>query len=464
MKFLLTLLLLIPVITASDEHKSKETHEDAEGGKKVQALKEAVKGNTEFAFNLFKHLASVSSQGKDSPPKNIVFSPFSISSAFSMLLLGAQSKTHQEILEGLSLNNTNSTESELHQAYSTLLHLLNEPKSSLQVDISNTLFVQQTLTLLKSFEDDLKNLYHAEIRKTNFNDPQEARKEVNEYVKNKTEGKIKELIKEFPADTKLALVNYVMFKGECQDPFNAAFTSTQKFKVDKNTTVDVPMVRRTGQYNIYRDTKLPCTVVELPYKDNASMIIAMADPGKIHEVEQGLSAETIQRWRTSWSKTTIELSVPKFIITSKINLVDELPKVGIRTPFTDEANFSGITPDIRPKVGSKPTALNWIAPKSLGKQSGTGHSNTQGGYLHRDRRSSRDGLQHRLYRSIQSGGIQAVHQAVIRVDEGGTEAAAATAVETARPPTEIIINEPPIFVILQGSILFMGKITNPTEK
>lgn len=214
MKFLLTLLLLIPVITASDEHKSKETHEDAEGGKKAQALKEAVKGNTEFAFNLFKHLASVSSQGKDSPPKNIVFSPFSISSAFSMLLLGAQSKTHQEILEGLSLNNTNSTESELHQAYSTLLHLLNEPKSSLQVDISNTLFVQQTLTLLKSFEDDLKNLYHAEIRKTNFNDPQEARKEVNEYVKNKTEGKIKELIKEFPADTKLALVNYVMFKGK----------------------------------------------------------------------------------------------------------------------------------------------------------------------------------------------------------------------------------------------------------
>ncbi|XP_073466407.1 serine protease inhibitor A6-like [Aquarana catesbeiana] len=417
MKFLLILLLLIPVITASDEHKSKskESHEDTEGGKKAQALKEAVKGNTEFAFNFFKHLASVSSQGKNSPPKNIVLSPFSISSAFSMLLLGAQSKTHQEILEGLSLNIKNSTESELHQAYSTLLHLLNEPKSSLQVDIGNALFVQQTLTLLKCFEDDLKNLYHAEIRKTNFNDPQEATKEVNEYVKNKTEGKIKELVKEFPADTKLALVNYVLFKGKWQETFNAAFTSTRKFKVDKNTTVDVPMMRRTGQYNIYRDTKLPCTVVELPYKDNASMIIAMANPGKIHVVEQGLSAETIQRWRTSWRKTTIELSVPKFNITSKINLKDELPKVGIRTPFTDEANFSGITHNLKLKVGS------------------------------------------------------AVHQAVINVDEEGTVAAAATAVGIAvlSLPQSISIDGPFVFFIIEkktNSILFMGTVINPTEK
>ncbi|XP_040190818.1 serine protease inhibitor A6-like [Rana temporaria] len=214
MKFLLVSLLLIPVITSSDDHKPEESHEGAEGGKNAQALNETVKGNTEFAFDFFKHLTSMSSRCKDSPPKNIVLSPFSISCALSMLLLGAQSKTHQEILEGLSLSNTNLPESEIHQAYSTLLHLLNKPKSSLQVDIGNALFVEQTLTLLKSFEDDLKNFYHAEIRKTNFKDPQEAKKEVNEYVKNKTEGKIEELIKEFPADTRLALINYVLFKGK----------------------------------------------------------------------------------------------------------------------------------------------------------------------------------------------------------------------------------------------------------
>lgn len=94
-----------------------------------------------------------------------------------------------------------------------------------------------------------------------------------------------------------------MLLGEWQNTFNAALTTTGKFNVDKNTMVDVPMMYRTGQYNNYRDTELPCTVVELPYKDKASMIIAMAEPGKIHEVEQGLSAETIQRWRTSWSKS-----------------------------------------------------------------------------------------------------------------------------------------------------------------
>ncbi|XP_040188966.1 serine protease inhibitor A6-like isoform X1 [Rana temporaria] len=407
MKFLLVSLLLIPVITSSDDHKPEESHEGAEG----------VKGNTEFAFDFFKHLTSMSSRCKDSPPKNIVLSPFSISSALSMLLLGAQSKTHQEILEGLSLNNTNLPESEIHRAYSTLLHLLNEPKSSLQVDIGNALFVEQTLTLLKSFEDDLKNFYHAEIRKTNFNDPQEAKKEVNEYVKDKTEGKIEELIEEFSADTRLALINYVLFKGEWQYTFRISFTS--KFKVDKNTTVDVQMMLRTGRYNIFRDTELPCTVVELPYKDDASMIIAMAEPGKIREVERGMSSEAVQRWRTSWRETLIDLYVPKFKITSKIDLVDELSKVGIVTPFTDAADFSGIIPDFRLKVGS------------------------------------------------------AVHQAVINVDKEGTVAAAATGVGLCGAalntplPLPIVIDKPFVFFIIEqktDSLLFMGTVANPTEE
>ncbi|XP_040188979.1 alpha-1-antitrypsin homolog [Rana temporaria] len=175
------------------------------------------------------------------------------------------------------------------------------------------------------------------------------------------------------------------------------------------------MMRRTGRYNNWRDTDLPCTVVELPYKDDASMIIAMAEPGKIHELERGMSAETVQRWRTSWRKTTIELFVPKFNITSKINLVDELPKVGIRTPFTDDADFCGITPDLRLKVKT------------------------------------------------------AVHQAVINVDEKGTVAAAATGIgmiAMSLTPS-IHINNPFVFLIVEKKtniVLFMGTVINPTEE
>nr|DBA14534.1 TPA: hypothetical protein GDO54_005489 [Pyxicephalus adspersus] len=283
MKFLLALLLIIPIIAASDEHKS-ESHEDTKGEKeqkKAQVLRETVKGNTEFAINFFKHVTS--SQSKDSHAENVVISPLSISSAFSMLSLGARTETHQEIWEGLRLNNTHCKEKDFHRAYSSLLQALNEPKSSLQVNIGNAVFVQDTLALRKSFEDDIQHHYHAEIKKTNFINSQEAKKEINEYVKNKTEGKIEELFEELSAQSKMVTVNYVLFRGEWQIPFHPSGTRTGKFFLDSNTTVDVQMMNHLGLYNSYHDTQLPCTVVELPYKDNASMIIAVAEPGKIHE-------------------------------------------------------------------------------------------------------------------------------------------------------------------------------------
>ncbi|XP_072283566.1 serine protease inhibitor A6-like [Pyxicephalus adspersus] len=416
MRFLLVLLLIIPIITASGEHKS-ESHEDTKGGKKLkkaQALRETVKGNTKFAINFFKHVTSVSSQSKDSHAKNVVVSPIGISSAFSMLLLGTRTKTHQEIWEGLSLNNTHCKEKDVHRAYSSLLQALNEPKSSLQVDIGNAVFVQDTLALLKSFEDDVQHYYHAEIKKTNFINSQEAKKEINEYVKNKTEGKIEKLIKELSANAKMVLINYVRFKGEWQNPFHPRSTSVKKFFLDSNTTVDVQMMERTGRYNTYQDTQLPCTVVELPYKDNASMIIAIAEPGKIHEVEQGLSTETIQRWKTSFRNGMIRLSLPKFFISSTVKLEDALPELGIRTAFTDAADFSGITHDVAFKVG------------------------------------------------------KAVHKAVLNVDEKGTVASAATGLEliplAAYP--RIVANHPFFTIIYDkttNTILFIGTITNPIE-
>ncbi|KAM5129331.1 serine protease inhibitor A6-like [Mantella aurantiaca] len=400
---------------ASDEHRSEQSHEEGKDLKKAEALRETVKGNTEFAINFFKHVTSVSSNDKNSPPKNVVLSPISISSAFSMLSLGARSKTHQEIWEGLSLNNTHCKEEEVHQANSNLLQVVNEPKRGLQVNIGNAIFLDNKVTLLKSFEDDAQHHYHAEIMQVDFLQSTEVENKINEYVKNKTEGKIEKLIEGLSEDSKMVLVNYVLFKGEWQRSFLSKFTRAGKFFVDANTTVDVQMMQTAGVYNNYYDNTLPCKVIELPYKVNASMIIVIAKPGKIHEVEQGLSAETIQRWRTLFMPRFVHLLLPKYSISSTIDLRKELYAFGIKTAFTGSANFSGITHDFALKVE------------------------------------------------------KAVHKAVIEVDEKGTVAAAATAVVVAplsRSPT-IIVNNPFITIIFEkntNSILFMATVMNPAEK
>ncbi|XP_072283636.1 serine protease inhibitor A6-like [Pyxicephalus adspersus] len=395
MKLLIILVVLIPIITVSDSQ---------------EALEETVKGNNEFAIKFFKHVTSVSSQGK---AKNIVASPISLSSILSMLTLGAQSTTKEEIWKALSLDNNEETE--VHQAFSSLLQELNKPRSSLQLNIDNAIFVEKTITLLKRFEDDVQRYYYADVRKTDFNNSEEATKEINEYVKNKTEGKIEEIIDKVSEDAKMVLLNSVLFRGEWVNPFHPNKTKVGKFFLDSNTTVDVQMMNRIGQYNTYHDTQLPCTVVELPYKDNASMIIAVAEPGKIHEVEQGLCNETIQRWKTSFTSSNIKLVVPKLSISSTLNLREVLPELGINEAFTYSANFSGITRDIPLKVG------------------------------------------------------QAVHKAVLKVDEKGTEAAAVTAVEMVPVMIypSIQVDTPFVLIISehhQNSILFMATVMDPTEQ
>ncbi|KAM5129309.1 serine protease inhibitor A3L-like [Mantella aurantiaca] len=414
MKLLLILLLLIPVLIASDEHKSEQSHEEGKDLKKAQDLREIVKGNTEFAINYFKHVTSVSSKDQNSPPKNVVFSPVSISSVFLMLSLGARTKTHQEIWDGLSLKNTHCKKEEVHQAYSNLLQVLNEPKSSLQVNIGNAIFLDNKVTLLKSFKDDAQRHYHAEIMQDDFLQSKEVENKINEYVKNKTEGKIEKLFDGLSEDSKMVLVNYVLFKGEWQNTFKSS-ARARHFFVDQNTTVDVQMMHRRGVYKAYDDTKLPCTVVELPYKDNASMIIAIANPGKIHEVEQGLSAETIQRWRTLSKPRHVDLAVPKYSISSTIDLGKDLYEFGIRTAFSGSADFSGITHDVTLKVG------------------------------------------------------EAVHKAVLDVDEKGTVAAAASGVAIFRLSSvpSISVNRPFISIISEhntNSILFMATVMNPAKK
>lgn len=212
MKFLLVLLLLLPVIMALDGHQSKERHE--EGEKVTEAQRETVEANTIFAVGFFKHMTSKSSQCKDSPPKNLVMSPLSISSAFSMVLSGARGKTHQEIREGLSLNHTHCKDEDLHKAFSNLLQKLNQPKSSLQLDVGNAIFMDDKVQVLKSFEDGVQKDYRADVKKEDFSDKKEVENKINEYVKEKTKGRIEEVVKVLSEDAKMVMLNYVYFKGK----------------------------------------------------------------------------------------------------------------------------------------------------------------------------------------------------------------------------------------------------------
>ena len=167
--------------------------------------------NTDFAFSLYKQLAL------KNPSKNVIFSPLSISMALAFLSLGARGSTLTEILEGLKFNLTETPETEIHRGLQHLLQMLNRPSNELQLSVGNAMFVQEQLKLLDKFREDALALYTSEAFSTNFKDPEAAKSLINDYVKNKTQGKIVDLFMDLDPLTKVILVNYIYFKGRCPD-------------------------------------------------------------------------------------------------------------------------------------------------------------------------------------------------------------------------------------------------------
>uniref|UniRef100_A0A8D1CPR0 Serpin domain-containing protein n=1 Tax=Sus scrofa TaxID=9823 RepID=A0A8D1CPR0_PIG len=368
-----------------------------------------VSSNTDFAFSLYKQLALTN------PHENVIFSPLSVSMALAFLSLGARGPTLTELLEGLKFNLTKTPEAEIHQGFQHLLSTLDRSSNLLQLRLGNAMFIDEQLELLDKFVQDAHELYHSEAFSTNFQDLEAARRLINDYVKNKTEGKIVDLFKKLDPLTKVVLVNYIYFKAKWKTPFNPNLTTEADFHVSKNRTVRVPMMGiRALTVPYFRDEELACTVVELPYTSNDSALFILPDDGRMAAEEAKLLPETLRRWRDFLQpRWIVELYLPKFSISSDYRLHEILPQLGINEIFGDNANLSGITNTKHLKVS------------------------------------------------------QVVHSAVLDVNEEGTEAAAATGIDINVRSLERIalhFNRPFLFVIISKdiqSVIFLGKVTKP---
>lgn len=188
--------------------KNHEVESQAQAQKGRMAAQQLSRRNIDFGFKLYKNLASTS------PSKNILFSPMSISTAFSMLCLGAQNSTLAEIEQGLNFRNM--PVEELHEGFHYLIQSLNQDNQDLQVNLKTSLFIDQRLRPEKRFLTNAKNLYNANSIPTNFQNKDNARKKINDYVSQNTQGRINNLIKNIDPGTVMLLVNCILFRGKAR--------------------------------------------------------------------------------------------------------------------------------------------------------------------------------------------------------------------------------------------------------
>ncbi|KAG8549231.1 hypothetical protein GDO81_022016 [Engystomops pustulosus] len=378
------------------ENTSKENHHQNES---LPSHKIA-KYNCKFAFDLYRQVAL------DHPSENIVFSPVSISTAFAFLSLGAKAQTYKQIIEALSFNTSEISEQEIHEGFGHLLHLLNDVDRELQLSGGNALFISKEHKILQTFLEEAKTRYHSEAFSTDFKNTEEAKKQINSYVENNTQGKIADLLDSVDQDAVFVLINYIYFQAKWENQFNSEWT--KEGDCNENTTMKASFMSRTGMYNVaFNDD---ATVISIPYKGDANALFILPNEGKLSEVENNFNIEKIKTWKKSMHKRMVNSVIPKFSISSTINLKETLSRMGLLDLFLNTADLSGVIGEADSKIST------------------------------------------------------AIHKAAINVNEKRTEAAAGKALEiipTMHPP-QITIDRPFLILILnQNHVLFSGRIVAP---
>ncbi|KFO86485.1 Serpin B6 [Buceros rhinoceros silvestris] len=299
--------------------------------------------NTSFALDLLRKLCENKSR------QNLFFSPFSISSALAMILLGSGGNTKAQIAKVLHLNKAEDA----HNEYQSLLSEINNPNTEYILRTANRLYGEKTFEFVSSFIESSEKLYHAGLEQTDFmNAWEDSRKQINAWVEERTEGKIQNLLAEglLDSQTSLVLVNAIYFKGNWEKQFNKERTREMPFQINEKETKPVQMMIKKDTFNMTYIGDIETKILELPYVGNElSMIILLPDAIQdgstgLQRLERELTYEKLMDWINPemMDSTEVRVSLPRFKLEEDYDLKPLLSSLGMSDAF-DMADFSGIS-------------------------------------------------------------------------------------------------------------------------
>ena len=367
---------------------------------------EIIQADQQFAFELFREVNGLSEED------NLMISPLSVSYALGMTYNGSAGDTREAFRQVLHFGEL--TDQEVNESYKDLMGQLVTLDENVEFSIANSIWYRLGYQVLEAFINTNREYFDAAVEELDFSDPG-AVDIINNWIEDKTNGKIRDMLDYIPADAYMYLINAIYFNATWKYRFDEEDTFDDDFNLEGGGTHHTDFMQVEGGFNYTSQDNFKA--VELPYGDSAfSMVILLPDEGvSTSDLVEEMNADQWDSWFESSYMANLQIQLPKFKYGFKALLNDPLINLGLGVGFTDNADFSNITPGLD------------------------------------------------LYIS------RVIHQTFIDVQEKGTEAAAATIVEvnlTSMPggPVVFKIDRPFLYVIKEnstGAILFMGKVGKP---
>jgi serpin B len=362
-----------------------------------------------FTLDLYARL-------RETKDGNLFCSPFSVSTALAMTYAGARGSTESEMRGVLRFA---ETQENLHPSYGALVRSLDRGSAlgGYRLNVANRLWGETGYAFLDVFLGICETDYAAPLEQLAFStDPEASRETVNAWVEEKTEQRIQDLLPPGSVNTltRLILTNAIYFKGKLASQFDPRETAQLPFHRPAGAAVVPTMYQREGfGYAHVGDV----AVLEMRYEgEDLSMLVLLPDRiDGISDLERALTYENLLALGGAVRGQEVETYLPRFEFTTFSGLKEILSDMGMPSAFRpEEADFSGMT-------GTRDLFIQDV-----------------------------------------------VHKAFVKVNEEGTEAAAATGVivgTTSIPDYPVFRADHPFLFLIRdnvtGAVLFMGRVADP---
>jgi serpin B len=332
-----------------------------------------------------------------------------------MALTGASDDAFAEMVNALSLNALKDR-NPINTAMQSLLNSMKKSQDSKVLNVANKIFIDKKFVPNTDFQQEVTTYFNSTSENLDFkNNTEQSRIHINQYVEEKTNNLIKDLIPKgiISADTIVVLVNAIYFKGTWKDKFVKKNTNNQIFRGLTGDTA-VPMMTKTYCSVLYGQDQTK-TWVKLPYvgdEFNAVFILPRKeDKTSFNKICKDIShtENLLKNFNKCYESELTKLGIPRFELTYCKELTSTMTSLGMKKAF--------VSGGMKRLGGSSP-------------------------YI-----------------------SAIVHKAFIKVDEEGTEAAAATAVicdEECEVDEVYFVCDRPFLFLLEHvpsqTIAFAGKV------
>ncbi len=372
----------------------------------------AVTAINDFGFRLLRNVV------KGSEGKNVIVSPLSVSLALAIAYNGADGDTRTAMAKTLAI----PSGADFNRANRELQREIVKADPSVKMEIANALWPRSGFAINPEFLKLSRDSYDAPVEALDFEKaPDQAADTINAWVGKNTHDKIKKIIKRPNPATVLMITDAVYFKGRWSIPFDEKATRPRDFHVQGGGTVKAPMMVQHGDYPYFGNDRFQ--VIRLSY-GNKRFAMYVFLPRKNAGLSDFLASLDQPHWKQWTAKLFYrqgKIILPKLESSWGESLNNALKAMGMAVAFNPlSADFSRIHP---------------MPP-----------------------RLSISDVEHKTY---------------VKIDEEGTEAAAATsigivalAIMKPPPPFEMIVDHPYFCAIVEqqsGAVMFAGVVTDPTR-